>query len=163
MNWKPVLKQYLETCPQNATYNSHESCDELINSINDYLKQLTSQKLSKAADIVIFSHEATSHARKEMMGLFVSGCNEEEKKFMMEFVALKEVSSTKLEILMDQILACLNENEIDIINTRFCCLGGINSMSGKQTDTKRCTHSIYINCRCYRLALCFKHLISKFP
>ena len=34
-----VTKQCLENCAKNATYNSHETCDSLIDSINEYLKK----------------------------------------------------------------------------------------------------------------------------
>ena len=52
---EPVLKQYFETFPKNATHDYHESCNEKISSINDYLKKPTDEKMLKAADIVIFS------------------------------------------------------------------------------------------------------------
>ena len=56
---------------------------------------------------------------------------------------------------------------MDIKRTRFCCLDGTNSMSGRSTGLQRrirhlSPHSIYINCRCHRLALCFKHLIGDY-
>ena len=31
---EPVTKQYLENCAKNKTYDSHETCDSLIDSIN---------------------------------------------------------------------------------------------------------------------------------
>ena len=36
---EPVTKQYLENCEKNATYDSHETCDSLTDSINEYLKK----------------------------------------------------------------------------------------------------------------------------
>ena len=42
---EPVTKQYLENCAKNATFDSHETCDSLIDSINEYLKKETDEKL----------------------------------------------------------------------------------------------------------------------
>ena len=41
-------------------------------------------------------------------------------------------------------------------------------MSGEKTGVQQRYHceapfSIYVNCQCHRLALCFKHLVNKFP
>ena len=35
----PVTKQYLENCAKNATCDSLETCDLLIDSINEYLEK----------------------------------------------------------------------------------------------------------------------------
>ena len=61
----------------------------------------------------------------------------------------------------------LKEQEIDSQETRFCCLDGTNSISGEILGLQRrirhiSHHSMYVNCRCHRLPLCFKHLIDQF-
>ena len=76
---EPVTKQYLENCGKNATFDSHETCDSLIDSINEYLKKETDEKLWNVSDIVIYSDKALSAARKEMMGWFL-GCFYEFKR-----------------------------------------------------------------------------------
>ena len=60
------------------------------------------------------------------------------------------------------------ERGIDISRTRFVCFDGTNAMSGEKTGVQRryrceAPFSIYIYFRCHRLALCFKHLVNKFP
>ena len=42
---EPVTKQYLENSTKNAIYDSHKTCDSLIDSINEYLKKETDEKL----------------------------------------------------------------------------------------------------------------------
>ena len=42
---EPVTKQYLENCAKNATFDSHETCDSLIDPINEYLRKETDEKL----------------------------------------------------------------------------------------------------------------------
>ena len=85
----------------------------------------------------------------------------------MEYLALLEVPSTKSAVLLDEIVKILKEREIDPQKTRFCCLDGTNSMSGEILGVQRriChifPNSLYVSCRCHRLALCLKHLIDQF-
>ena len=49
---EPVTKQYLENCAKHAIYGSHGTCDSLTDSINEYLKKETDEKLCNASDIV---------------------------------------------------------------------------------------------------------------
>ena len=34
-----IVKQYLETCPKNATYDSSDSCDSILVALNSQLKE----------------------------------------------------------------------------------------------------------------------------
>ena len=100
-----------------------------------------------------------------MTGLFLSAYDEEKKEVTIEFVPIASVSSTKSEVLMDKVQEILLNNNIDISNTRFSCLDGTNAKPGEPTGLQRRIHnltplSIYVNCRCHRLALCFKHLFG---
>ena len=165
---EPVTKQYLENCLKNAVYDSHKTCDSLIDSINDYLKKYTDEKLCNAPDIVIYSDKATSTARKEMMGLFLGCFDEIEKEFMLEYMSLIEVLLTKSDLLLDKMTTVLKGRNIDIKDMRFYCFDGTNSVSGETLGLQRrlrnaASNSMYVNCRCCRLALCFKHLIKVFP
>ena len=60
-------------------------------------------------------------------------------------------SPTKSAILLDELAKILKEREM------------WGEISGLQRRICRISlHSIYVNCRCHRLALCFKHLIDQF-
>ena len=102
-----------------------------------------------------------------MMGLFLSAYDEEKKEVVIDFVSITSVLPTKSEILMDKVQEILLNNNIDIIsNTCFSYLDGTNAKSGEPTGLQRRIHnlapfSIYVNCRCHRLALCFKHLFGQ--
>ena len=149
--------QYLEKCPKNAAYDSSDSYDALLNSLNLHLKEKSIRTLMEANDIVIFVDEATSLARKEMMGLFVSTHDEKNKRVVVEFVSIATVSSTQSAILMNKVRNILSDNNIDISKTRFSCLDGTNTMSGEHTGLQRrirhfAPFSIYINCRCHRFS-----------
>ena len=98
---EPIIKQYLETCLKNAAYDSADSCDS--HSLNSHLKEKSISPTVNAVDLVIFAEKATSAARKEMTGLFLSAYDEEEKEVTPEFVSIASVASTKSEVLMDKV------------------------------------------------------------
>ena len=116
---------------KNATYSSHETCDSLIQSLNNYFLKKTEDRIKGSKYIVIYADESTSEAKKEMLGIFVGIFDETDKEFKLEYVKLTEVSSTKSDIVMQAIEKTLRERNIDISKTIFCCLDGTNSMSGE--------------------------------
>ena len=110
---EPITKQYLENCPKNATYDSHTTADSLISALNKFIKKEMDIKLRNTSDVVIFADEATSVARKEMMDIFLSCYNEDNWEFVLEYLALVEVLSTKSAVLLDELVKILEEREID--------------------------------------------------
>ena len=165
---EPIIKQYLKTCPKNASYDSHQTCDSLIGSINDYFQQQTDLRLQRAVDIAIYADESTSAARKEMMGIFISCLDEDQNEFALEYFQLVECAGTDAAALLELISKTVASRGIEINRMRFSCLDGTNTMSGHATGLQRrlrnlAPHAMYINCRCHRLALCFKHLMKQFP
>ena len=68
----------------NATYDSSDSCDGFLLSLNQFLQNLSDKELQLAVDIIVFADEATSVACKEMIGLFGSYVHEETKSFKLE-------------------------------------------------------------------------------
>ena len=140
----------------------------MLVALNSHLKEKSINTLVNAVDLAILAGEAISAARKEMMGLFLSAYDEEKKEVVIEFVSIASVSSTKSEVLMSKVQEILLNNNIDISNTRFSCLHGTNAISGEHTGLQRRIHnlapfSIYVNCRCHRLALSFKYLLGQLP
>ena len=75
----------------------------------------------------------------------------------------------KSEVNIDKIkIIRLSERGIDISRTWFVCFDGTNVMSSEKAGVQqrywcKAPFSIYVNCWCHRLALCFKHLVNKFP
>ena len=116
----------------------------------------------------MFADEDSNAARSEMLGFFLSFFDEAEKKFGMDFVSLVEVSSTSSEIVMAAVEKVMRDKNTDLTKIRFSSLDGTNSMSDEHNGLQRrirnhAPHAIYINCRCHRLAFCFKHLMNDFP
>ena len=103
-----------------------------------------------------------------MMTLFLSACDDEEQQITLEFVSIDFITSTKFEVSMDKVQEIMLNNNIDISNTRFSCLDSTSTLSSERIGLQRRTRnvapfSIYINCRCHCLTLCFKHLFDQFP
>ena len=48
-----------------------------------------------------------------MMGIFLSCYNEDNREFVLEYLALVEVLSTKSAVLLDELVKILEEREID--------------------------------------------------
>lgn len=165
---EPIIKQYLRNCAKNAQYTSHETCDGLLTALDEYLWKQTDERIQKSADLVLFADESSNAARREMLGIFISSYDEDKQDLFMDFISLVEVSSTQSEIVMNAVVTVMKDRDIDIKKTRFSCLDGTNSMSGEHNGLQRrirnyAPHAIYVNCRCHRLALCFKHLMDDFP
>ena len=133
---EPVLRQYLESSAKNATYESSDSCDSFLVSLNSYLKNTTCQRIVSANDTVLFADKATSAARKEMMGVFIGYFDEVLKFFMLDFISLVSVSSTKSEILIEKIKEIMMNCGTDITKTRFVCFNGANLMNGEKSDVR---------------------------
>ena len=47
---EPIVKQYLETCPKNAAYDSSDFCDSLPVALNSHLKEKSIKTLLNAVD-----------------------------------------------------------------------------------------------------------------
>ena len=131
--WKSKF-QYLEKCPKNTSSDSSDSCNALLNSLNLHLKEKSTRTLMEADDIAVFADEATSLARKEMMGLFVSANEEKNKRVIVEFVFIATVYSTQSAILLDKVKNILSDNNTDIFKTRCSYLDGTNAMTGEHTS-----------------------------
>ena len=69
---EPVVKQYLDTGKKNATYQSSDSCDSFLLSLNTCFKELANERACHVQDMALFADEATSAARKEMIGMYIS-------------------------------------------------------------------------------------------
>ena len=91
-----------------------------------------------------------------MMGVFIGYFDEVLKSFMLDFISLVSVSSSKSEILLKKIKEIMMSCGIDITKTKFVCFHRANLMNGEKSGVQRryrnnAPFSIYVNCRCHRL------------
>ena len=64
---------------KNPTYISHETCDSLNHSLDNYFLTKPNERIKKCNDIVLYADESTSAARKEMVGIFLAIFDEMDK------------------------------------------------------------------------------------
>ena len=103
-----------------------------------------------------------------MIRMYISYLDKNSKSFCLDFLTLQSISSTKSEVIIHKIKEVLLEWGIDISRIGFVCFDGTKAMSSEKTGVQqgyRCEapFSIYVNCQCHRLTLCFKLLVNKFP
>ena len=84
------------------------------------------------------------------------------------FPDLLQLNRGDAETIFESVSDCLRENELDIKRTRFAGMDECYTMAGEHAGVKQLLaaatyHFVYIHCRNHRLALCFAHLIPKFP
>ena len=78
---EPVVKQHLNTCKKNVTYQSSDSCDSFLLLLNTYFQEIVNERAYHAQDIVLFADEAALAARKEIIGIYISYFDENSKSF----------------------------------------------------------------------------------
>ena len=96
---EPIIKQYLDSCNENATYTSSDSCDSFLQAIDKFSSNDANAQIKKNKDFTIYTDKSTSAAKKEMLGIFI-GTYDEENNVVIDFLSLAYVSSTKSEIVM---------------------------------------------------------------
>ena len=70
------------------------------------------------------------------MGVFIGYFDEVSKSFVLDFISLVSVSSTKPEILIEKIKEIMMNCGTDITKTRFVCFNGANLMNGEKSDVR---------------------------
>ncbi|XP_033729688.1 uncharacterized protein LOC117318867 [Pecten maximus] len=128
----------------------------------------TLSSLRKAPFYSLLADESTDEANKTQLSVFCRWYHESHSNFTDHFMGLVEVQKTDSATLMDVLHGFLIAKGIPIEKCRFVAFDGTNSMSGIRTGLQRrfrnyAPKSLYINCRCHRLALCLKHLMKTFP
>ena len=163
---EPVVKQYLDTCKKMRLVNLQIAVTPF------FYHWIPTSKSSETKGLVILrilfclqmkQPQLQSNKWSEHMCYF----DENSKSFCLDFLTLQSISSTKSEVIIDKIKEVLSEQSIDLSRTWFVCFDGTNAISGEKIRVQRrywceATLSIYVNCGCHRLALCFKYLVNKF-
>ena len=146
---EPITKQYLETCPSNATYNSYTSADSLVDAINFYFESKMLKDIYDAQFLTLYADESKNASHNEKTTFL--GIVNFKGKMAAEIMDVAQKFFTAKSLIIDTIL--------------FSVLDRINSMSGKRNGQQRRIRynppfNIYSNCRNHCLALCLPHLMK---
>ncbi|XP_062596552.1 uncharacterized protein LOC134258002 [Saccostrea cucullata] len=112
-------------------------------------------------------YESTDEANRTKFAILIR-CLDTDKTIKDHFLGMINVKKTDAATLVSKIERFFISKEIAISKILFVGFDGCNTMSGENTGLQRrfrhvVPHSLYINCRSHRLALCVKHLMKYFP
>ena len=163
---EPITQQYLDTCPQNATYTSNTAAESLLDAMNFYFEQNNLKNIKEALYLCLYADESENSSHKESFSMFVTYYCVADRKVKTSFLGIVNLHGKTAAQIMDTIKLFFMAKQITLKKVTFSVLDGTNSMSGKKTGLQRrirhySPHNIYINCRNHRLALCLPHLMKK--
>ena len=162
---EPITRQYLDTCPQNATYISNTSAETLLDAMNFYFEKQNLHDIAEAPFLCLYADEAENSSHKECFSMFVTYFSVNERKVKTSFLGIVNLKGKKAAEVMDVIKQFFEVKNIKVENIFFSVLDGTNAMSGKKSGLQRrirhySTFNIFINCRNHRLALCLPHIMK---
>ena len=163
-----VLKEYLTLTDshKNATYITANRVKQFIKIISEWMKKNTVNELKTCNEFTLLLEESTDEANHSELLLIVHMIKD--GKIGNHFLDLLQLNHGDAETIFESVSDCLRENELDIKHTRFAGMDGCSTMAGEHAGLKQLLaaatyHFVYIHCQNHRLALCFAHLIPKFP
>lgn len=82
---EPIIKQYLDTCNKNTTYTLKDSCDSFLQAIDKSYSNDANAQIKKNKNFTVSADKSTSAARKEMLGIFIQACHEQENDVIIDY------------------------------------------------------------------------------
>ena len=136
--------------------------------MSDYLEEGFKNRLVAASDFSLMTDKTTNISDCAELAIFVRYVNLDSHQVTEEFLGLVDVYGSKgAEPLFNLICDVLKHKGTDIKQMGFNGMDGANTISGQQSGLQRrfrhnAPHTKYINCRNYKLALVFMHLLPNF-
>ena len=164
------VRKHLDFGPRNAQYTSPEYVGKFVTVINDYIELPVLASLQSKC-FTFYNDESQDITSTEQMAIY--GSFEHNKKVSEHFIGIYPISKlvgTKLSA--GNIMHCLKkyfeDASINIKQARFACMDTTNVNSGKKGGLKRYLANKvpllnWVGCGNHKLALCFKHLLPKYP
>ena len=162
-------KSHLLNAPKNANYCTTNSVEECLKVIGDFLNEKLIDDLLATGDVTVLADESTDDDNRSQMALFVHYINSSTNLPVEHFMQMVKLTTSKKVVDPHKILInVLDSKGIDPSKfIRFVGLDGTIPMSGERKGLQRLIchmlpHSLYINCRNHRLALCLVHLLPRY-
>ena len=160
------LRNWMDTHPQNVTYFSHMSQNEMIGILSSLITEIICSEVHAAKYFSIECDEVTSHNKAFMSIIlrYVTNSTITER-----CIRLVQVSSLKGKSLAQVIIEVLNDLKLplkDLIGKGF---DGASNMSGKDEGVQQhltaagAEFSIYFHCFAHRLNLVLEHSVQNVP
>ena len=108
----PIVKQWLEQGPRNATYLSPEVQNMLLHIMGDMLRKLISDSVRQAGFFSLLADESKDTSKKEQLAIIVRYVDE--KAIIHErFLTFVEATSLTAESLTTYLISTLTEHGLD--------------------------------------------------
>ena len=161
----PITKQYLNTCPKNATYTSTTAAESLLDAINIYFEKLNMREIKAARLLCLYADEAESSSDMETFAMVLTYLSPVELKVKTTFFGIVSLNGKTTPQVMDVVNQFFLAKNIKLDKMLLSVLDETNAMGGKKNGLQRrirnfSPFNIYINCRNHRLALCLPPLMK---
>ena len=110
----PVTKQYLNTCPKNATSTSTTAAESLLDTINIYFQKLNMRKIKDTRFQCLYVDEAESSSHKENFSMFVTHLSPVELKLKTTFFGIVNLNGKTADGCSQPILSCQKHKPITV-------------------------------------------------
>ena len=153
----PVIQHRLEQGPQNATYQSPEVQNLLLNIMGDMLRKQICHNVRKANFFSILADESKDESKKEQLAIIVRYVDEE-GIIHERFLTFVEARSLNDESLTTYLISTLNKHGLNLACIVFQAYDGaavmIGNCHGVQQRIKEIYPSaMYIYCYAHKLNL----------
>lgn len=128
---EPIMKQYLDHCPKNATYISNTWAESIVDAINFNVETKTSTEINDASFISSYADEAENSFNKEYFSMFVTYFSQNTKDVVTWLLGIVNLKGKTFEITV-AIKKIFAAKSVKLKNVMFNVLDGSNAMSGKK-------------------------------
>ena len=162
---EPITKQYLSSCPKNATCLSNTTVKSLLDAMNFYYESENFSKIHDTPFLCLYADEAENSSHKEYFPMFLTYYSISDRQVKTCFLGILNLNGKKATQIMNTLKLFCEAKQIILEGVLFSVLDGTNAMSGKEGRLQRriryySSFNIYINCRNHRLALCLLHIMK---
>ena len=153
----------------NVTMMSPKTVEQIIKIISDKLDTSLLDTLKLCNHFSVLADESTSDKNDSILSIYLRFLDPIEMCVREEFLSHVRLTTSHSSIaLCNAIKDVFIEKFLDLTKIRFSGLDGTNSMAGEVAGLQAlirnvAVFSVYVNCRCHRLALVFVHLIKEHP
>ena len=154
------LKKWMDSHPQNVSYFSHTSQNEMISILSDIITETICTEIHASKYYSIECDEVTSH-KKAFMSVILRYVSD--FKITERLIRLVRVSSLKGKSLADVIIDILKDLKLPLVDLIGKGFDGAANMSGKDEGVQQhltqagAEFSIYFHCFAHRLNLVLEH------
>ena len=99
---EPITKNYLETCPKNATYLSN-TAESMVDAMNFYFDSKSPAETNESNFITLYTDEAENSSYKKYFAMFVICYSNKTQKVVTSFLGISNLKGKTAAKIMDVI------------------------------------------------------------